>query len=390
MRVTHVIPSTALQWGGPVAVVRNIARAVADFGVSTNVITTSGRRVGVAAPIEDLPILAGSTSFLASIWTGHSRELGPIFDHILRETDILHIHELWHFPHWSGARAARKHGVPYIVTPHGELDPWRLRYRGWKKRPYLALVQRRILARAAVVHATTSAEVSEIRAHAPRTQVRVIPNGVDIDELSDRSGRYALENSYPRLRGKRVVLFLGRLQKAKGLDVLVEGFSYLAKTFEDLALLVAGPDEGYKATMCKALSEAGLLDRSTFTGFVTGEDKRQVLAGADIFVLPSYGEGFSTAVLEAMASGLPVVITEQCKFPQVKSSQAGLIIEPDPAQLADAMRQLIEHPERARAMGQHGRSLVRKRYSWTVAASEMHALYRTVLADRVARQLKAS
>jgi len=378
MNILHVVPSLAREWGGPLTVISRLAELLQQLNVQGSMVATKGYRVGTPQPLRAVNCHVARTSPLSHLWTAHSFEVRSMLRDLIGRADVVHIHELWHYPHWIAARLAHQQGVPYIISPHGELDPWRLNYKWWKKRPYLALTQRALIAKAAAVHAITEAEASETRLQVPDANVRIIPNGVNPYEFAQLPTRSHLLSQYPELDGKRIVLFIGRLQKVKGLDILVKAFAALARERSDLALVIAGPDEGFRSRMVEQLQRSRLSERAVFTGFVSGADKRALLGAAELFALPSHGEGFSAAVLEAMASGLPVVVTRQCKFPDIAEWGAGIIIEPDCDQLADAIRSVLDQPHRRRAMGNRARELVRAQYSWSSIVQQMYELYRDV------------
>jgi glycosyltransferase involved in cell wall biosynthesis len=141
-------------------------------------------------------------------------------------------------------------------------------------------------------------------------------------------------------------------------------------------LVIAGPDEdGYQAKVQGMLQAEGVLNKTIFTGLLTGYDKLAVLARADLFVLPSYSEGFSMAVLEALACGLPVIITRPCNFPEVAEAMAGEVIEPDVEQLTMAFSRLLDNAQLRFQMGQNGRRLISERYTWDRIAEQMIEFY---------------
>jgi len=171
---------------------------------------------------------------------------------------------------------------------------------------------------AAAVQALTEEEKRSIHRFGVSAPVVTIPNGVSLEDFLDLPSGEVFEQDYPHLQGKIVILYLGRLHPLKGLDLLIKATRLLAIQRKDVHVVIAGPDtEGYR---------------------------KAALSRADIFVLPSYAEGFSMALLEAMASGLPVVITPQCHLPEVAHAKAGFVVEPQAEALAVAMQRLTENP----------------------------------------------
>ena len=188
------------------------------------------------------------------------------------------------------------------------------------------------------------------------------------------------QRRYPALDGKETILFLGRLHPKKGLDILTKAFAEIAHTRSNVHLVIVGPDEvGYRSKMQQELQNRGAASMATFTGPLGGRDKLAAFSAADIFVLPSYSEVLGLTVIEAMACGLPVIISRQCYFPEVAEANAGLVIDTDPTQLAQALLRLIGEPQLRRDMGKRGQALVSQRYTWDKVADQMQQLYQMAL-----------
>ena len=296
------------------------------------------------------------------------------FAEVVRQCDGVHIHGLWERSTAVASSSARKMGVPYVLSAHGMLEPWALRSSRTKKQIYSALIERPNIRGAACLHALTHSEAEQFVRFGARSPIAVIPNGVDIPERKDRS---LFLNLYPQLRDKRLVLFLARLHRKKGLDLLVEAWSALERGFPDAHLVLAGPDfEGTQASVERLINARGLKDSVTFTGMLAEPLKWSALAAAESFVLPSYSEGLSVSVLEAMGMGLPVIVTDACNMPEVVEAHAGWEIQATTSALTDALRDLLAHsPEQNREIGTRGAQLVRDRYNWPDVAKKMAELY---------------
>ena len=389
MNVLHVTPSMSPAWGGPVVVVSELIPALANEGIRCEIATTRGHRVGneIVGP-HGVPVHVFRTGLPARLWTAYSRELSAFLDENIARFDIVHIHEVWHYAGYVASHAARKRGIPYIVTIHGELSEWSFQHKGWKKLPYRKAALDKILKNAFALHAITQAEKERIAELGYDTPVMVAPNGIDptpFDELPDPS---AFLEKYPALEGKRVILFMGRLNPNKGLDILAHSFSTLRIQFPDATLLIAGPDEeGTQKKVETILRSEGTLDSVIFTGMLTGEDRLAAMSTADLFVLPSYSEGFSIAILEAMAARLPIVITDGCNFPEVADHEAGFVVEASQIPVAQAIGSLLSDTELRYRMGDHGRKLVTERYTWQAAASKIADKYSSLVIGEKATSL---
>jgi glycosyltransferase involved in cell wall biosynthesis len=178
-------------------------------------------------------------------------------------------------------------------------------------------------------------------------------------------------------------LYLGRLNFKKGLDLLARAFGQLARQHGDVHLLLAGPDDdGYGDTVRQWLANEGVLSRCTFAGMLLGARKLAALRHADVFVLPSYTENFGLALVEAMASGLPVVISNRVNiWREVSAARAGLVVDCDAEEVCRALAAVLADPAGRQAMGVRGRRLVRERFSWEASGERMVEVYRQLLAE---------
>lgn len=295
---------------------------------------------------------------------------------IVRGARVVHIHGLWQGQTRRGARAARASGAPYLIAAHGMADPWALRQKALKKRVYTALVEGKNLRRASCLHALSRPEIGHLRALAPRTPVCFVPNGVDLAPFDDLPARSVLEAEYPELRGKFVLLFYGRLHVKKGLDLLADALAAVAPDFPRLHVLLAGKDDGALRPFRERCEARGVGSRLTYAGHVSGDRARQVWGAADGFVLPSYSEGFSMAVLEALACRLPALISTACHFPELARADGGLVVAPTAAAVQVGLRALLESsPDDRAALGRRGRALVESQYTWGQQARRLSDVY---------------
>jgi glycosyltransferase involved in cell wall biosynthesis len=297
------------------------------------------------------------------------------FDNTLRGAEGIHIHGLWEQSTNAAARASRRLRKPYVLSAHGMLEPWALANKGWKKQVYAKLIESRNIDGATCLHALTQAEAQNYRDFGSRAPIVIIPNGVEIP--TSVSPELFL-SSYPFLRGKRIVLFFGRIHFKKGLDLLVNSWADLAAKWPNAHLVIAGPDsENTRPTIERLVQERSLVDRILFTGMVRRQMKWSCLSAAECFVLPSYSEGLSTSVLEAMGVGLPVIITRYCNLPEVTTVNSGWEIEANQENLSEAILRMLENStEQNQAIGERGKRLVRERYNWQTVARRMDEIYR--------------
>jgi glycosyltransferase involved in cell wall biosynthesis len=289
---------------------------------------------------------------------------------------VLHLHGVWDPLLYAAARTARSLGKPYLVAPHGMLDPWSLAQSRLKKKLALALGWRAMLNRAGAIH-WLNADEQKLAAPLGLTAPGcVIPNGVNLEEFDPLPPAELFRKRRPALGERPYLLFLSRLHYKKGLDYLADAFAMVAASNPDVYLVVAGPDDGARGEFERRIAAAGLTDRVHLPGPVYGPEKLSALAGATCFVLPSRQEGFSVAILESLACGTPAIVSTECHFPEVAEVGAGEVVPLDAAAVAGAIEKLLADPERRRRMGQAGRELVAERFTWPRVAEQSVAVYK--------------
>jgi len=295
--------------------------------------------------------------------------------------DVVHIHSLYLFHDWAAARIARRAGVPYIVRPHGTLDPFLWRRHRARKRVIEALFQDRVLRQAAAIHYTAAEEMALAAPYVHGAPGVVVPNGLDFGDYAQLPPPGGFRARHPGIGDRRIVLFLGRLNFKKGLDLLVPGFAAACARHGDLHLVIAGPDDGMLAQTRAMVDAAGIAARVTFAGMIVGQEKLAALADAYCFALPSYSENFGIAIVEAMACGLPVAISDKVNiWSEVAQAGAGLVGPPTVEEVARQIGALADDPAASRAMGEAGRALARARWSWDGIARQLEGVYRSLAA----------
>jgi glycosyltransferase involved in cell wall biosynthesis len=382
----------AYRYGGPVPALRHLNRALALAGHGVTIYTTN------ANGAEDLPVLVGqpviidglSVTYFPRWWFGQTKKPFSLFFsralarqlHRLQagDFDLILIHATFCDPGRLAAKAAQRVGIPYICYTHGSFNHWAWQHRHWKKRPYFNFLEKSILNRAAGIVVCNASEEQQLRHLGINTPIRRIPWGVDTPEPDNLPTKERLAELHPILKDRSVLLFLSRLHPIKGLDLLIPAFSSLAREFPDWLLVLAGPDEGgYRAQLEQRTRDLGLEQRVIFTGFVTGEAKKALLAHADLFVLPSYSEGFSMVMLEALSYGRPTVITTKCYGPEVAEKHAGLVVPPEQNALSTALREMLRDKDLRRHCGKNARSIAREYFSWKAVTKRNEAFYQEVM-----------
>jgi glycosyltransferase involved in cell wall biosynthesis len=398
MRILHVISSLDPACGGPSAVAASLASAQAKLGHQVVLATVEQpeRRELISRTVERMPGSAAVyVHWLKQEWLrplkflqlGLSQSATESLSDLVGEADIVHLHGVWDVLIYGAAKECRRLNRPYCLVLHGMLDPWQLQQKYWKKRLALILGYRKMLDRAAFLHVLNEDEgrlIGPLKLAAPRA---IIPNGIFSEEIATLPSRGHFCARYPRLRERPFVLFLGRLHFKKGLDYLADAFNIVARQCPDVQLVVAGPDGGERGPFERRIAQVGLKDRVHVVGPIYGPDKFAALVDCACFCLPSRQEGFSMAIIEALACGVPVVISEACHFPEVAKIGAGEIVPLDAHALGEALVRVLSDAEQRKRMGQTGMDLVRSRYTWVnIAQQAIDAYHRFGNAKVMSRQ----
>ena len=297
--------------------------------------------------------------------------------------DLLHTHSVFLWPPWHAARCARSLDVPYVMAPHGMLVPELIARRNrLAKTLWLKLLEWPNLAGADALHFTSELERMDAeRLGVPVRRAAVIANGIDLEEALVSGDPSEISESDP------FVLHLGRINWKKGLDRLVWALTQAP----GIRAVIAGNDEeGCRGSLERLARECGVADRVRFVGPVYGAAKWRLLRAARAFVLPSHSENFGIAVLEAMTAGRPVIVSPAVGLAvAVRESGCGMVVEPEPGALAAALQQLWRDEALCSAMGERGRALVAKEYSWPRIATQTVELYRSILDARSNRAARS-
>lgn len=333
VRILHAIRSLDPAGGGPAEGLRQLTAATAALGQFAEVLTLDA----ASEPwMRDFPCPVHAIGPVA-LGYGYSGRVGPWLQSHARDYDAIVVHGLWQFHGLSVWRGQHGGPIPYFVYPHGMLDPWfkhAYPLKHLKKSLYWKLAESRVINDAAAVlfTATEEARLAEQTFSPYRAKAQVVGFGIAIDDDHARLGSTeAFERAWPETRGKRRVLYLARLHPKKGGDLLIEAFAQVAGTDPRLHLVMAGPDDGEGTqTAWQALaSRLGMADRITWTGMLAGDAKWSAIKAAEVFVLPSHQENFGIAVVEALALGVPVLISNKVNiWREIEADGAGLV-EPD-------------------------------------------------------------
>ena len=384
MRILHVVPSIHPSFGGPAVSVPSLAAAQAHLGHQVTLAFYAGPpQRSSSSVLDDLPGI-GCVQLLgiesSSPWETLSARLAmakiqPLLD---SHCDIVHLHGIWRPLQFRVAKACHRAEVPYVIAPRGMLDPWSLGQRALRKKLALWAGWRGVLDNCHFLHALNQAEKELIRPLSLNCPINIFPNGVFTTVNDTTLTRQEAIVSLGLDPDKVYILFLGRLHYKKGLDYLAEAFASIAQAEKHIDLMVVGPDAGYLATFNQHIKRSKLQNRVHLLGPLYGRQKLTAYAACSCFCLPSRQEGFSMTIIEAMQMGRPVVISEDCHFPEVAQFNAGKVVPLESRIIASALMDILGESA-DEAMEGNAMALVRERYLWSDVAGNLVKAYQQAL-----------
>ncbi|WP_144110203.1 glycosyltransferase [Paraburkholderia sp. BCC1886] len=328
MKILHLLASVDPRDGGPVEGVRRSGLAMRDAGHEIEVATCDAPD---AAHVSAFPFAVHALGPTRNRYS-YSERLVPWLETNARRFDAVVVHGLWQYHGLAAWKALHGGPVPYYVYAHGMLDPWfkeAYPLKHLKKWLYWPWAEYRVLRDARAVIFTTEEECTRARRSfwLYRAQERIVPFGTTVPPLAAEPLREAFLQAMPELRGKRIVLFLGRVHAKKGCDLLIDAFARVATRDPALHLLIAGPDEtGWAAALRSQAEAAGIGDRVSLPGMLQGDMKWGAFHASDVFALPSHQENFGVAVAEALGCGLPALISDKVNvWREIETDGAGLV-----------------------------------------------------------------
>lgn len=378
MHIVHVIAGVWQHTGGPAEVVPKMCQTLVELGCRVTLMTLDGPHSEAALECAKRGVDFRSYPVLGRRGIWYSPALARALHHIADEADIIHNNGLWLHPNWAAGYVAAKLNKPLFITPHGLLGHHHLRRSWFKKRLAWYLFDSRNVARATCMHLFVLTEVPQIRKMGIRCPLSVIPNGVGLWQLPSQ---HFFEQRFPQVRGKKIFLFFGRVHSTKGVFDLIEAWRTVYKKHKNWHLVIAGKPEAECVNKVEAkIKEYGLQSSATLAGPQYGQHRLEAYSAADAFVLPSYAEGFSTSILEAMACGLPVVYTIPCNFPEAAKRGAGFLGPTGVEPLVKNLDRLIKMSDSdRRKMGVIGRKLVEEKYTWPQVTKQVLRTYEWIL-----------
>ena len=385
MKVLIVTPYVGANCGGPAKSVIESSQALGKLLERVDIVTTNSN----GATDLEIPL---------NIWINKEKyrikyfSRCKLFDNTLsysltlwllkniKNYDLVHINTVFSYPVIPTFIACKLNNIPYLRAPRGMLEPWALSYKAWKKKIYYFLIEKPMLQQANTIQALVDSEAKNIRNLEIKSPIVIIPNGIHRHDFEHQTDPNIFYQQYPQTRNKNLILFLGRIDPKKGLDLLASALGKVHHQFPQTHLIIAGPDTiNYSSQIKRFFLQEKCLEATTFTGMLTGSLKKSALAAADLYVNPSYSEGFSMSVLEGMASGLPCIITKGCNFPEAAEAKVAHVVNIDTKSITNALINCLQNPQQAQAMGMQARQFIFDNYTWDIAAQKLVKVYQQIL-----------
>lgn len=392
MKILQVTNFFKPSWeaGGPPRVVYEISKKLVERGHEVTVYTTDGfkQRLNVEKN-KPVDVDGIRTYYFRNLSNYLARNLllpTPYYLPLvarkeIKKFDIIHIHEYRTLLGVVVHHYAKKYNVPYILQAHGTLP--RIMAKQKLKKLYDNLWGNKILRDAAKLIALTEIEIEQYKKMGvDEDKIEVVPNGINLAEYENLPEKGKFRRKYGIKDDEKIILYLGRIHKIKGLDILVDAFAELIKEINNVRLVIVGPDDGFLSRLEKQIEGIGVSDKVLLTGPLYREEKLEAYVDADVFVLPSRYESFGKVVLEAFACGVPAIVTDRCAITKFVDGKAGYVVEYDREQLKNRIVKVLNEEGLRKRFGNKGRQLVREKFDWNYIVNKIEKIYNAIMKDK--------
>lgn len=393
IRLLFVTPyyKPAHVYGGPSYSVPALCEALVNLGAEVTVFSTNanGQRnlpgsPGTLHDIDGVQVYYYKRDLPGNYF--YSTQLRSACYNQIRSSafDLVYVASNWGYPFLPSSRSARSRSIPYVVTPRTSFmeSTWKGKY--FKKKIYHDLVERSLINGASALHYTTSFEVQESAWLDLNPQAFVVPNPVQFAEFELLPERKIFRRRYGILESDKVLLYLGRVEQRKGIDISLSAFAQIADNFPDSKFVIAGPEEdNYKKTLVEMVSKLNIIDRVIFTGYLNPSQRLEALVDANLFILTSHSENFGMSVVDALAVGLPVIISDRVGLADiVQQENLGLVTPLEVEKVSLALITLLQNATLCKEIGCRARKIVREKYTPEVVADKMLIEFDRILSKR--------
>jgi glycosyltransferase involved in cell wall biosynthesis len=392
MKILMVVASYSPSSGGPTTVIRALASELVKKGHEVSIYTSdyfdkSSRVQEYSKPVEIDGIKVYYFKNISNkLAHNYNVYLSPMLvkkaKDNLKNFDIIHIHGFRTFQSIFIHHYAKKYNVPYILQTHGTVLPFFQKQS--LKKIFDLFLGYKILRDVSKVIALTKTEAEQYKKMGgDENKIEIVPNGIDLSEYENLPEKGEFRRKYSIRDDEKIILYLGRIHKIKGIDLLVKAFADLVEELDNVKLVIVGPDGGFLSMLKRQIESLKIGDRILFTGTLYERDKLEAYVDADVYVLPSVYEIFPITVLEACACGTPVIVTDRCSIADFVN-KIGYVVEYDKEQLQDAIIKVLSDEGLRRRFGERGKKLVEERlFSWDNIEKKVEGLYEDCIKGRI-------
>jgi glycosyltransferase involved in cell wall biosynthesis len=383
--VCYFYPAWA--YGGPPRNVYGLCKELVKRGHEITVYTTdvfdAGHRLKKTQEVVDGIEIKRFRNISNYVAFHHHIFLSPGMISAVRDNiknfDIVHLNDYRTLQNLWAHHYARKYAIPYVLQARGSLVNIITKQR--LKQLFDVMGGYNLLRDASRLIAVAPLEVDLYKdMGVSNNKIDIVPNGIDLAQFENLPKRGSFKQKHGLMDNNQVILFLGRIHKRKGVDLLISAFAELIKEFDKARLVIAGPDDGYLPTLKSLTKELGLNDRVLFVGPLYGEEKLSAYVDADIYALMASYEIFGVTILEALSCETPVVVADDCGIADIIRNKAGLVVPHEKEPLTKALYSLLADDKMRQCFGRNGKALIWQNYSWGKIAEQMERVYKSVLA----------
>lgn len=356
MKILHIVEDFSLNSGGLRTVIKNLDFHLNSLGHRSYILSSNKEN-------EDNIFIVKT----ANKWLYSNKWVGTI-DLLVDKykIEIIHIHGVWLYPQFIGARSAVKKNIPFVLSPHGMYQPWLWKKGTLKKKFYFYFLSKKWFSKASLIHTITPNEKKNLKQYFKNTKLVEIPNLISMNSEREQD-----------VNKDKYILYLGRLNRTKGIDLLIKAISEIKN--QDVKLKIAGGFNEYKSELELLVDSLNLTDKIEFLGLVKNEFKKQLISKAWVMVAPSYSDVIGMVNLEAASYKVPMITTYNVGLKKEWAANGGKLINPNVKELKNALTEVLNWTVKERNKnGELLFNFVKQNYSWKSRLPDWINLYKNV------------
>ena len=374
MKILQVVPFFSPERGGSVIAPYYLSKYLAKRGHEVTIYTTDYRLDNeYVQSLEDVRVVPFHSIANIEMMLISPKMISQLKKEI-NNFDVIHLHNFRSYQNNVVHYYAKKYGIPYVLQAHGSVLPFFQKQR--LKKLFDTFFGHKLLRNASKVIALTKREAEQYKKMGVNEdKIKIVPNGIDLSEYKNLPKKGEFRKKYSISDDEKVILYLGRIHKIKGIDLLIKSFADLSKELKDVKLVIVGPDDGFLSTLKKQINDLKIADKILFIGPLYELDKLEAYVDVDVYVLPSVYEAFPVTVLEACACGTPVIVTDRCGISDFVDTKVGYVVEYNTGQLRDAIFKILSDRGLRERLGESGRKLVMEELGWAEVVEKVEDVY---------------